>query len=434
MWRYAAVFAFSAIAILCCSKPAPLSASEECWNRNPYQQGANDTETMQNYVHDELWCSQFVSRFDGKSDYFYLHFPPNFDKTKTYPLILWFRAYGQSDGAISDVRMFAQVSGETFPGVPAIYDAIVVGMGQRGDASGDQACDWLGDYAGDSVCPATAPTDANRAASKKDVLELINQLSSAFNISHIFAAGASMGGYVSLRLLQLYPTLMSGAITSAPALCVHGDAGPPACTNTKALGTMDIYNAASSGAFDDKLVYTVVGAQDDVPFLLQGDQRLRDILNGRSTPLFHYKEVTCPPSPTNTCGHMNYYADDYNALSEEVGYTSWLIDNKHAVPTLAEDIKSYISAHPKSALTPPCDWMPPANTNQWYLTDRILNLGLTKTVCGQAVGAGTGGSQAPAGGGAGGTTGGSTDGGSSTSGTSSASGCSLVIPSQIMAP
>lgn len=427
-----------------------VSAAVECADRNLNFDSAD-------YVTNELWCSQFVSRFDGQTDYFYLHFPPNFDPTKTYPVILWFRAYGQSEGVLSNPWMFS--GNGDFPGVTSLYNAIVIGVAERGDKEGDQTdsndplapkyhntCSFLGDYTSDDVCPdpSKIPTDANRLAAKKDIQELINQLSYKFNISHVFVGGASMGGYVSFRLLQLYPELLSGVITSAPALCIYAS-DPPTCTGTRATGSANIYNAASSGKFDDKFIYAVVGDQDDVDGLLNGDRYLNNIMSSRSS-LFHYFEVA-------NWGHENFYADDYNSgldtgesppctpphienvnhVCVDDHYKGYATNNNYILPThawlvddtpmtsLEEDINSFMSSHPKDALLPTCDWTAPQSEDQWYLSERIRNYGVTKTIsgCTQTTD-GTGGD-----GGNGGTDGttGTTDGTEQPS----QGGCSLII-------
>ena len=334
-------------------------AARECWERNRHY--PNEMET---YLKYQVWCSEFVSRFDGTKDYLYLHFPPNFDKSKPTPVILWFRALGQSEGVLSDPRMFTKLEGEKFPGVPAIYNAIVISVAQRGTADGDFTCNFLGDFHHEDPGFCPNPSAASRQAAKKDIQELINQLSSRFKISQVFAAGASMGGYTGLRLLQLYPEQFWGAITSAPALCVGSEKGPPTCEGRLAEGTAAIYNAAKTGKFDDKLIYVVVGDKDEEQ-LLKGDRYLNSIMKGK--PLFRYVEL-----PGRE--HENFFADDFN--SEKLGYAAWLVNNP-ATPKLKEDIGNYIKTHSKAPLAPIPGWTAPQNATQWYLTDRILNFGGT---------------------------------------------------------
>jgi pimeloyl-ACP methyl ester carboxylesterase len=330
-------------------------AARECWERNRHY--PNEMET---YLKYQTWCSEFTSRFDGTKDYLYLHFPPNFDRSKPTPVILWFRALGQSEGVLSDPRMFAKLEGERFPGIPALYNAIVISVAQRGTADGDFTCNFLGDFHHEDPGFCPNPSDASRQAAKKDIQELINQLSNRFKISNVFAAGASMGGYTALRLLQLYPEQFSGAITSAPALCVGSEKGPPTCEGRLAEGTAATYNAARAGKFDDKLIYVVVGDKDEEQ-LLKGDRYFNSIMKGKSW--FRYVELAGRE-------HENFFADDFN--SEKLGYAAWLVDNP-ATPKLQEDIQNYMKTHPKASLTPTQGWTPPQNATQWYLTDRILN-------------------------------------------------------------
>lgn len=330
-------------------------SARECAERNRHY--PNDMAAYNQY---QVWCSEFTSRFDGTKDYLYLHFPPNFDAKKPTPVILWFRALGQSEGVLSDPRMFA---GEgRFKGIPAIYNAIVISVAQRGTADGDFTCNFLGDFYHEDPGFCPNPSAAARQAAKKDIEELVNELSSRFKISHVFAAGASMGGYTALRLLELYPEKFSGAITSATALCVDSEEGPPNCAGRLAQGSRAVYSAARAGKFDDKLIYVIVGDRDDA-MLLKGDRYLNSIMKGK--PYFHYVEL-----PGRE--HENFLADDYN--SSTIGYTAWMVNNP-AVPRLQEDILGYMSSHPKGPLSPSPGWTPPQSAAQWYLTDRILNAG-----------------------------------------------------------
>ena len=327
------------------------------------------------YIAAKVWCSQFTSRFDGTTDYFFLGFPPSFDKTKPVNLILWFRALGQSDGSLADTRMFNGDAASGFPGVPSLYNAILVSPGQRGTHSGDYTCSFLGDFtpsaADPEFCLRSPPNDPSladsyRLAAKQDILEIINELASQFKIAHVFVAGASMGGYTGLRLIQLYPDIFSGAITAATALCaksfVVDGGGPPNCTGGWVpSGTKAIYDAATSGVYNDKLIYLLLGANDDSD-LLDGDRYFNNIMNGKS--LYHYREIAGQ-------GHENFFADDYNVAT--LGKTAWLIDNPAAAPNLQEDIQNYISTHPRSPLTPSAGWTAPASLAESYLTQHILD-------------------------------------------------------------
>ncbi len=364
--------------------------------------------TQADYLASGLACSQFTSRFDGATDYFWIGYPKGFDATKPVNLILWFRALGQSDGALSDGRMFFGDSASNFPGLTNLYNAIVIGMGQRGTTSGDNTCSFLGDFHNTAANPGFCPeplSNAPRDAAKADVRELINQLASRFKINHVFAAGASMGGYAALRLLQLYPDVFSGAITAATALCPQSDSGPPNCTGGWApAGSKAIYDAASAGAFNDKLVYVAVGANDATD-ILTGTGYFDGLMTGKTW--YHHSLVSGR-------GHENFLADDYNTSVS--GKTAWMIDNP-AVPALQENIQSYISSHSKSPLTPSSGWVAPANAKESYLSDRAA-LG----VAGSSPGAGSssgGGSSATSGTSAG--TGGSSSGAATGSG-----GCSLL--------
>jgi hypothetical protein len=332
--------------------------------------------TLQDYLDAQVYASQFTSRFDGFVDHFFLRLPPNYDKTKAVPLILWFHALGQGDGAVSDPRMFNGDLETGSVGVPQLYNAIVIGLPQRNVKIGNDEyySHWLGDYYSDTYSvPFKDLSPASRLAGKADIKELINQVTSRFNISHVFAAGASMGGYIPLRLVQLFPDQVSGAITSAPALLVDGHVP----------GISEIYGAVESGVYDNKLVYVAVGL-GDAPELLQGDQHFNQLMmkSGRISSRtagggkYYYRELQnseIPQNdPLNPDYHVNVYADDFNmaTLSKE----AWLIDNP-AVPNLVEDVKNYLVDHPRTNLNPTTDWVPPKGSEAWYLTQGILDKG-----------------------------------------------------------
>ena len=325
--------------------------------------------TEQDYLDAQVFASEFISRFDGFKDHFFLHFPPAYDKTKSVPLILWFHALAQGDGAISDPRMFNGDPTTNPMGVPELYGAIVIGLPQRNVKIGSDEyySNWLGDYYSDSYSvPFMDLSPASREAAKEDMKELINQITSRFNISHVFAAGASMGGYIPLRLIQLFPDQISGAITSAPALLVDGHV--PA--------TSEIYAAVENGVYDNKLVYVAVGTSDATE-LVQGDQQFNALMTARNSArtaaggMYYYRELQDNEIPF-VDKHVNVYADDFNVatLSKE----AWLINNP-SVPSLEADIENYLVNHPRTNLNPTTDWVPPTGSKQWHLTQPILDLG-----------------------------------------------------------
>ncbi len=364
--------------------PSSAMAARECWERNGFYM--NDRPT---YERIQTWCSEFTSRTDGALDYLYVHFPPNYDPTRPTPVLLWFHAAFQSEGPISDPRMFNGTDG--FPGgVPGKYGVILIGVAQRGE------CNFLGDIYNPSL-PQCETSPQARQAAKDDMLELFNELASKFNISHILAGGSSMGGYVSFRLMQLYPDFVDGVVTSAAALCIRStnDAPPPTCMGSEQeAGSQAIYQAAQAGTFADKLVYMVVGTQDDVPNLLVGVRYMRGLLMGN--PWLRYHEIQGGP-------HENYFADDYNVASG-VG-EKWLVNNR-AVPDIEDSLTQFLAQprgplHPRAGYTPPPDGDP-----AWYLTDRILAYSM-----GGGAGAGGGGAGGGGAGAGGGGAGGSGSGG-----------------------
>ena len=341
-------------------------AAEDCCGSNTFFlndcPGANQAE---------LWCSRFRSKFDGASDFFFIKFPPGYDKNRPTPVFIFYRAYGQSGGALSDPRMFESVG--------ARYGAIVIGHPQR--------CE--------EPCMGNRNDALSSAGAQNDVNELVNQLTSRFNVSHVFVVGASMGGVVAYRLQAQFPTRFSGALGSVAAICMNSDSGPPDCAGSfYQQATMLTYGAAQSGAWDDKLIYSLIGQLDETTGINPGNRHLWTLMMGK--PWFYGAEVTGHE-------HENFYFDDYNVATTNM--TEWLISNP-AAPNLEMDIKRYLMMHDRGAMDPEAGWTAPADAMGSYLSDKVLTFSGRNVTMGGTGGAGAGGAGA----------GGSGTGGAGTSG------------------
>ena len=142
-------------------------------------------------------CTEWTSRFDGARDRAYIGLPTSYDASRPVDVLLWFKAFGQGDEAVAD------------PGFHALADelgVITIGLRQRGIRS----------FLGDSTTGKNRLSPGERLAAKQDVAELLDQLAARFRIGRVISAGASMGGYASLRLAHLLPRHIAGVIAAVP--------------------------------------------------------------------------------------------------------------------------------------------------------------------------------------------------------------------------
>jgi len=276
-----------------------------------------------------LYCSQFTSRIDGRTDFFYIKLPPNYDPTKPVDVIMWFHAYGQD--AMSSELFHAQVSAD--------FKAITIGLNSRGVGGG------LYDN-----------------ASRADMKELIDQLASKFIIRHVTAVGASMGGQASLQLAALYPDKIGIVLAAVPAICIGSQNTAPNCTDAGGAvynAAQVIYNAARNGTYNDKLIYNVPGGADQTEGILAAARALNTIMTGKQW--YRYREIAGGD-------HENYFADDFSSAGK-------YLDNTMYTPNLRADITAYINAHASVRLDPSPGWVPPSGPSQRYIVDQIWNRG-----------------------------------------------------------
>jgi hypothetical protein len=193
-----------------------------------------------------------------------------------------------------------------------------------------------------------------------------------------------MGGYIPLRLIQLYPELVSGAISSAPALqdtpAQHPD-DPSTQNQERALGRAAILSAADAGVYDDKLVYVIVATGEA---LIQHEDLLASVRsfeahilprNSTRTGIYYYREVQSNEIPPSVfladSYHVNFLSDDWNLAT--INKNAWLTNNT-VLPNLQSDINTYLQQRPRT-LNPTTDWVPPRGNEPWYFTQDILDLG-----------------------------------------------------------
>jgi pimeloyl-ACP methyl ester carboxylesterase len=248
-------------------------------------------------------CTIFESRADGVQDYYYYRLPDAFDPSQAYPLLLWFHAMGQAsdtgpspndDCIISAGNLMVEMANGGARGLGA-QDMIVLGLSQRGTQ------DFLGDFC-QQDCPTPAPDDQ---AAKADMLELIDQLVARFRVSYVITAGASMGGYVALRLAQLDPDHVHVVLGSAPAL--HRGRQSVGEPGENGPGSTAIEQAFAAGLYDEKLVFDLIGlADENYTDIVLANQALAAQMAGK--PWWQYGEEQGVP-------HVNHFTDDYLCLS-----------------------------------------------------------------------------------------------------------------------
>lgn len=243
-------------------------------------------------------CTIFESRADAVRDYYYYRLPDGYDPAKAYPLLLWFHAMGQTadapspndDCIISAANLMVEMANGGSRGLDA-KDMIVLGLSQRGIQ------DFLGDFCRQD-CPTPAPDDA---AAKADMLELMDQLVARFRVSYVITAGASMGGYVALRLAQLAPDKVHVVLGSAPAL--HRGRQSVSEMGENGPGSAAIEGAFAAGLYDDKLVFDLIGlADENYTDIVLANQALSGVMSGK--PWWQYAEEQGVP-------HVNHFTDDY---------------------------------------------------------------------------------------------------------------------------
>jgi len=298
-------------------------------------------------------CTIFESRADGVRDYYYYRLPDGYDATRSYPVLLWFHAMGQTstspnpneDCIISNDNLMVEMANGGSNGLGA-KDLIVFGLAQRGTQ------DFLGDFC-QQACPTPAADDQ---AAKADMLELLNQLVSRFRVSYFITAGASMGGYVALRLGQLAPDKVKVVLASAPAL--HRGRTQPTEPGENGPGSEAIEAALASGALDQILIFDLIGlADENHDDIVLSNQALNVTMSGR--PWWQYAEEQGVP-------HVNHFADDYLCLSSG-GYRSpqsqWppLCDDATGRKPFLQNV-AYGCQHPSQST---CGFSDP------YTTDRI---------------------------------------------------------------
>jgi len=270
---------------------------------------------------EQVYGVELDSLFDGAQDHYFARFPKTYDRARTYPVLLWFHAAGKDDKFVGEPNMLSQISDD--------YGLIVLSLWQRGDS-------WLGDQ--DDEQPP-----------KQDIEELVNQLAVRYFVSYVMGGGASLGGYVPLRLAQLYPEKMHVVLAAATALGVAGS-----------TGTEAIYQAGSDGLLDEQLIYDVVGTDDG---LIGANRELDGRMAGK--PYWRFIEVA-------GAEHINFWSDDWNG--EHGGGWKWLAAGD-TTPHLWDDIHAWAAAHPaisQGHLEPTPGWRPPSSADAWYLTDKVL--------------------------------------------------------------
>jgi predicted peptidase len=149
----------------------------------------------------------FISAGDLKMPY-RLFVPPDYDKNKKYPLVLWLHG-GWARGADNEKQIIeGNTSGATVwtkPENQARNPAFVV-------APQCAAGEWW------------ATNDAEMKPSKQlqAVVELLKELQKQYSIddSRLYVAGQSMGGYGAWSLISEYPEMFAAAIP----LCGGGNA------------------------------------------------------------------------------------------------------------------------------------------------------------------------------------------------------------------
>jgi pimeloyl-ACP methyl ester carboxylesterase len=372
-----------AVTLLGAAAPAaaatfPCSASSNC---------TEDTATG---------CTIFESRVDQVRDYYYYRLPDGYDPQQAYPLLFWFHAMGQAasspspndDCIISNANIMKEVANGAAGGL-GMKDMIVLGLAQRGTES------FMGDFCQDS-CPTPAPDDQG---AKADMLELLNQLVSRFRINYVVVAGSSMGGYTSLRLAQLAQDKVHVIFASAPA--VHRGVINSGDPDQNSVGSAAIDSALQDGAFDQKLLYVILGLADDNLDIIRSSRNIRTWMTGK--PWFQYAEEQGVP-------HLNHFTDDYLCPPSAGGYRSasskwpplcndstgrkpYLQNTAYGCqqPTqsacgnsdpfttdrLWEKVRAWETAHPAIAggeLQPSAGWQVPAS-NGWYIEQAFYNRG-----------------------------------------------------------
>jgi len=280
-------------------------------------------------------CSELVSRFDGARDRIYVRVPERVQGGAPVHLLLWFKAYGQGDDAVGDAA-FHQLADQ--------LGVITVGLRQRG----------IRNFLGDSYSSKNRLSEAERLAAKYDVAEVIDQIAARYRVGQVIVAGTSMGGYVALRLAQLFPDRVAGVIAAVPALCSGATGAPPECPGSFiGSGSRQIFAAAAGGAYDDKLVWMVAAGAETTPGVLPAQRELARILAGK--PWVHYREIAGGD-------HHNYLADG-----------GWF-----TLPGLRADLAAFLAAHPGEAPLPGPGWSPPANERRHYLVPELRATGLER--------------------------------------------------------
>jgi pimeloyl-ACP methyl ester carboxylesterase len=298
-------------------------------------------------------CTIFESRADGVRDYYYYRLPDGYDAARAYPVLLWFHAMGQTstspnpneDCIISNDNLMVEMANGDASGLGA-KDQIVLGLAQRGPQ------DFLGDFC-QQDCPTPAADDQ---AAKADLLELMNQIVSRFRVSYFITAGASMGGYVALRLAELAPDRVKVVLASAPAL--HRGRTQPGEMGENGPGSEAIETALAGGALDQTLIFDLIGlADENHDDIVLSNQALNATMSGR--PWWQYGEEAGVP-------HVNHFADDYLCLSSG-GFRS----PQSQWPPLCDDVSgrkpflqnvAYGCQHPSQAA---------CGSSDPYTTDRI---------------------------------------------------------------
>jgi pimeloyl-ACP methyl ester carboxylesterase len=340
-------------------------------------------------------CTIFESKVDQVHDYYYYRLPDNYDPSKTYPLLLWFHAMGQAstspspndDCIISSANILKEMANGQAGGLGA-RDMIVLGLAQRGPES------FLGDFCNQS-CPTPAADDQG---AKGDLLELMNQLVSRFHINYVVVAGSSMGGYSSLRLAQLAPDKVHVIFASAPA--VHRGVITTGDQDQNSIGSAAIDAALQGGAFDQKLLYVILGLADDNLDIIRSSHNIRTWMTGK--PWFQYAEEQGVP-------HLNHFSDDYLCTNsggyrsqqskwpplcndstgrkpflQNVAYgcqhpeqASCGFSDPFTTDRLWDKVAAWETAHPAIAqgeLQPSSGWQVPGATG-WYLEQAFYNRG-----------------------------------------------------------
>ena len=276
-------------------------------------------------------CTEWTSRFDGARDRAYVRLPASYDPARPIDVLLWFKAFGQGDEAIAD------------PGFHALADelgVITIGLRQRGIRS----------FLGDSTTSKNRLSEAERLAAKQDVAELLDQLAARFRIGRVIAAGASMGGYASLRLAHLFPRQIAGVIAAVPALCSGARSAPPDCEGSFIrAGSQEVLAAAAAGAYADKLVVVVAAGADRTAGVLAGQRELARLLTGQ--PWFRYHEVA-------GAQHENFLAG-----------SPWF-----GVEGVRDALARFLAAHP-GRTWPSARWTPPDRESREYLVSALRERG-----------------------------------------------------------